>query len=312
MNEADWLSSHDPSLIMTEQEWVTCDDPQAMLRLFHQDQDNRQVAGYYISDRKRRLFACGLCRLAWDRLADGRSRRAVEVAERYADGEATEQEFLPLSDMTHTGCCTHEMGQCRRVLTYTRECDLSPATQADLLRCVVGNPWESLHFSCMKCGKPTEGRRGLCGHGGPEGVCQGTGVLALPSWLTRCPRCCGRKHKVVSSEGTAVPCAACRGRGSVALWLTDHAHGIAQDAYDSRDWGLLPILADALEDAGCPTRVCPRCFGEPERCPDCVGQPDGCHPKPDCWVPHPILAHLRSPGPHARGCHVLDLILGKS
>jgi hypothetical protein len=281
-----------------------------------------------VTDRKLRLFGCGCCRGRTGGLSDPRSRRAVEIAERYADGEAA----VPERDMAYRDAHLVPMSATPSIEMAAAEC-LNPDTRvaanrvrmcmgtlsgvqddivAGLLRCVFGNPWESLHFSCMKCGKPTEGRRGLCGHGGPEGVCQGTGVLALPSWLTRCPRCCGRKHKVVSSEGTAVPCAACRGRGSVALWLTDHAHGIAQDAYDSRDWGLLPILADALEDAGCPTRVCPRCFGEPERCPDCVGQPDGCHPKPDCWVPHPILAHLRSPGPHARGCHVLDLILGKS
>jgi hypothetical protein len=41
----------------------------------------------------------------------------------------------------------------------------------------------------------------------------------------------------------------------------------------------LPILADALEDAGCDN-------GD-------------------------ILSHCRSPGPHVRGCWAVDLILGK-
>jgi len=39
------------------------------------------------------------------------------------------------------------------------------------------------------------------------------------------------------------------------------------------------ILADALEDAGCADDV--------------------------------LLSHLRGPGPHVRGCWVLDLLLGK-
>ena len=40
----------------------------------------------------------------------------------------------------------------------------------------------------------------------------------------------------------------------------------------------LPVLADALEDCSCDDED--------------------------------LLAHLRGPGPHARGCHVLDLLGG--
>lgn len=28
-------------------------------------------------------------------------------------------------------------------------------------------------------------------------------------------------------------------------------------------------------------------------------------------LPHPILAHLREPGPHVRGCHIIDLLTGR-
>ena len=51
--------------------------------------------------------------------------------------------------------------------------------------------------------------------------------------------------------------------------------------YDSRDFAPMPILADALQDAGC----------EHED----------------------ILAHCRDAnGTHVRGCWVVDLVLGKS
>jgi hypothetical protein len=55
---------------------------------------------------------------------------------------------------------------------------------------------------------------------------------------------------------------------------------LAQAIYDERAFDRLAILADALEDAGC--------------------------------TDTDILGHLRSPGPHVRGCWPVDALLGKS
>jgi hypothetical protein len=54
---------------------------------------------------------------------------------------------------------------------------------------------------------------------------------------------------------------------------------LAQVIYEERRFADLPVLADALEDAGCDNRD--------------------------------ILAHCRQPGEHQRGCWALDLLLGK-
>jgi hypothetical protein len=70
-------------------------------------------------------------------------------------------------------------------------------------------------------------------------------------------------------------------------WLTHTVVSLARAAYDQRtlpagtlDPARLAVLADALEEAGCTSAD--------------------------------ILAHLRGPGPHFRGCWSLDLLLGRN
>jgi hypothetical protein len=63
-------------------------------------------------------------------------------------------------------------------------------------------------------------------------------------------------------------------------WRTSTTVGLAQSLYESRDFDRVPILADALEEAGCDS--------------------------PD------VLAHCRADAPHVRGCWVMDLVLGKA
>jgi hypothetical protein len=76
---------------MTEAEWLACRDPDALLEFLHAEARARRQP--QPSRRNLRLFACACCRRAWPAIADDRSRKAVEVAERYADRLATRQEL---------------------------------------------------------------------------------------------------------------------------------------------------------------------------------------------------------------------------
>jgi hypothetical protein len=69
--------------IVTEAEWMVCADPRLQL-VFLQGK---------ASDRKARLFACGVLRFRLPFLGDERSRRVVEVAEKQADGLATQTQL---------------------------------------------------------------------------------------------------------------------------------------------------------------------------------------------------------------------------
>ena len=62
-------------------------------------------------------------------------------------------------------------------------------------------------------------------------------------------------------------------------WRTSDTVGLARAIYDDRAFERLPILADALMDAGC----------EDEQ----------------------IISHCRGEGPHVRGCWVVDLVLDR-
>jgi hypothetical protein len=66
------------------------------------------------------------------------------------------------------------------------------------------------------------------------------------------------------------------GETGLARHRGDEVARLARVIYRERDWAAMPVLGDALEEAGCPLE----------------------------WA----LRHCRDGGPHARGCHVLDAL----
>jgi hypothetical protein len=72
---------------MTDEEWDSANDPMAMIQFIAEFERSEWVG------RKLRLFAAACCRLVWNQLHDWRSREAVELAERVAIAPVSPSRF---------------------------------------------------------------------------------------------------------------------------------------------------------------------------------------------------------------------------
>ena len=221
---------------MTKAEWLACTDPEQMLEYL------RGKA----SDRKLRLFGVACCRRMWNLLSNKYSRKALTIAERYADDEVSKEKLgfawgdarraaqvehrqdRETADGTAMWAvallCEADIGRALMAVGLVARCEAYPIDpsrladtqreQSSLLRCIFGNPFR------------------------PASIAS--------SWLT---------------------------------WNDATVRKIAQSIYDHRAFDRLPILADALTDAGCNNAD--------------------------------ILTHCRSDGAHVRGCWVVDLLLSR-
>ena len=243
---------------MTEDEWLVCTNPQEMLKFL------REKA----NDRKLRLFACGCCRRISHLLTDGRSRKAIEYAERYADRLATDAERQLVRAAA--------LEASREILTSGG--GDSAADMAASAVCYAVEADEDFHHA-------PEGDEFTAGWGAAYCAVESVihGVQRLPS------RAASTLFQAITRQAEqAVQVALLRDIfgnpfRSVSVdpaWQTPATAGLARTAYDDPAFEQnLPVLADALEDAGC--------------------------------ADADILAHCRGPGPHVRGCWVADLLLCK-
>jgi hypothetical protein len=198
------------------------------------------------SDRKLRLFASACCRQVWDRLTNPYLRLAVEAAEDFADGEITEDDLTcaRAAAWSATNRAGHAMAAARAAV---RESPWAAAREAQ--RETMQQVWEKFGRSWPWGIVPEEKKTALrrqcdllrCIFGNPF-----RSALLRPDWL---------------------------------VWNNGTIPKIAQLIYTERRFQDLPILADALEEAGCDDAE--------------------------------ALKHCRQPGEHVRGCWVVDLILGK-
>jgi hypothetical protein len=208
---------------VNEAEWLSCADPAPMLEHLRGKATNRKL----------RLFAVACFCRNWHLLPADEIRHAVEVSERYADGQATTEELVAAASDTlkveHAACWAEGYATITHVSAIMLHC-------ADV-------PW--------------------------------TGRETLGQWLyARAEDRAARSRTLRDIFGNPF-----RPVALDASCLTPTVTALASAIYDDRAFERLPILADALEEAGCD------------------------HAE--------VLNHCRREGIHARGCWVVDLLLGK-
>jgi hypothetical protein len=195
---------------MDEKEWLECTDPTPMLEF---------VRGK-ASDRKLRLFAVACSRRIWHLLVDKRGHKAVEVAERFADGAATkdecwtagerawEMEFGPERDIAGWTL----LGQDAQTGLDTHTCGLIAWAAASIAFDV--NPWDS---SAPVVGPPV------------WRAARGAQVALLRDIF-------GNPFRPITLDPS-----------KLSPTVTALAHAI----YAERNFEAMPVLGDALEESGC-------------------------------------------------------------
>lgn len=265
---------------MTESKWLACTDPNLMWSAITSK----------ISERKRRLFAVACCRWIWKDLHHDARRAAVirwhqqirayftecevddpvdavneaesglAVAERFADGLASQSELEASYEVARKAVdsadSVSEMivnesfpkGANKRVARERSEQEYRAAysTYATTAPGTLGDPyWLGANIDYLRY---------------PDS--QDSYPLEQVRLLREIFSDLIRKIRFKKS------------------WRTSTVMALANGIYDEKVFDRIPILADALQDAGCDSEE--------------------------------ILNHLRQPEEHCRGCWALDLVLGKS
>jgi len=225
---------------MTEAEWLACSDPRRVV----------SFVWHRMSGRKLRLFAVACCHRVWRLIRHDRCRGLVQAAEKFADGEINWQQLQVASGSNSEGgydcwgnsacCAAREAGGAMYLMEYEMPAWYHAASAAGQRAASAANRT-------------------------PRSVDLAAGQTESDALAHVLRDLLGNvfRPRIKSRWGA---------------WKGGTIPKLAQVIYDERAFGRLPILADALEDAGCANRD--------------------------------VLDHCRGPGPHVRGCWAVDLVLG--
>jgi hypothetical protein len=287
------LSVPEGEMSVNEQDWLACIDPQPMLEFL------RGRA----SDRKLRLFACACCRRIWHLIPQPPVQSGVGIGEQAADGLVSEvdcreaacsvQGVITVRSMREMNAA-HAQGRLLtewELLAVIRTLAFRTLrSDRQRVREVLQQAAEAARCAVVRAAGKQPRWHGLTAE---QAAAEGYQLYrpAIPglepsSWVPQEMLAEGAAQSALLRDLFGNPF---RPAALDPAWLTWHdgtIPKIAQTVYDDRDLPSghldphrLAALADALEDAGC--------------------------------TDQDILGHCRGPGPHVRGCWLIDVVLGK-
>jgi hypothetical protein len=257
---------------MTEAEWLASRDVQAMY-IFLRDattlfktrwQGYRAVPRFAFSERKSRLFAVACCRRILHLMPTAEARQCVRAAECFADG-LIDDTALSAAVEASTRSCEQDWRRRRGRHTLARP---------EVARAAI-NAVGRVHRQ--------EGARAAVTAAAAEALARAALFQAADDYSLE-------KFQLLQNAEQArqadmlrdVVGNPWRSPSVDPAWLAWNdrcAERLARGIYDEHRYARLPVLHDALLDAGCNDEA--------------------------------ILAHCRTPDGHVRGCWAIDLLLGK-
>lgn len=246
---------------MTEAEWPTCTDVWKLSHFLHGK----------VKDRQWRLFAHNCCSRLSHLLTEEPFHSAIQAIELRAEGRYSDAELTDLHASVR-----------RKVeeIESTLYGDDGMLSMNDL-----ASAWNAISMATS----PVFDRKDLGGGAGTSTVGSlihyGSMAIVAPIWQETQDRKKTDEAElaerlfqarvikdIVYNPFRTVP--------FDSSWRTESVVGLARGIYDDRAFDRLPVLADALEDAGCDDAE--------------------------------VLGHCRGDGFHVRGCWLIDTALGKS
>lgn len=242
---------------MTEQQWLASNQPHAMLDFLQGK----------ASDRKLRLFAVACCRRIWHLLPNMIGRHAIDVAERIAEGSPIQENLVELLDGLYSRSFAYidgykterdaNIGYHSLRATYNALPDVLPPHRFSAYPALRPNILEvasDVAFTVANASRRCDERD----------ADKADFQRELDGQVPLLQDIFGNPFRPIALD---------------LSWVTSTVQRLAAAIYEERAFDRMPILGDALEEAGCTNAD--------------------------------ILNHCRKPGEHVRGCWVVDLLLAK-